>query len=73
MKEVKRVAKVGETIKIVREHPRLGGPTPYPLGSTWVVEEVADEDKGLVYCKGNPCGKFADDYVVLEKHPPNFN
>lgn len=66
MREVKRVAKVGEKIKITREHQRLGGPTAYPLGSIWIVEEVVDEERGLVFCFGNSCGKFAEEYIVLE-------
>lgn len=66
MNEVKRQAKVGERIKITKEHQRLGGATAYPLGSVWVVEEVVDEEKGLVFCEGNSCGKFAEEYVVLE-------
>ncbi|KKI90686.1 hypothetical protein WQ54_19395 [Bacillus sp. SA1-12] len=67
MKEVKRSAKVGEKIKITREHQRLRGHTAYPLGSIWVVEDVLDEEKGLVFCYGNSCGKFAEEYVVLEE------
>lgn len=66
MREVKRNANVGETIKVTHEHSRLGGQTAYPLGSTWVVRDVVDEEKGLVFCEGNSCGKFSAEYVVLE-------
>ncbi|WP_254489326.1 hypothetical protein [Bacillus thuringiensis] len=66
MREIKRPAKVGEIIKITREYNRLGGSNPYPLGSTWLVEEVVDEKKGLIFCKDNQFGEFMEDYVVLE-------
>ncbi|MGE7716976.1 hypothetical protein [Priestia megaterium] len=68
MKEVKRSAKVGETIKITKEHECLGGPNPYPLGSVWKVDKVLDSNKGLVSCKGNRFYIFASAYIVLE-HP----
>lgn len=67
MKEIKRSAKVGEKIKITKEHQRLGGPTAYPLGSIWVVRKVLDEEKGLVFCHGNTNGKFAEEYVVIQE------
>jgi hypothetical protein len=70
MKEVKRSAKVGETIKVTTEHDAGWRGNPYPLGSIWVVEEVFDEKKGLVSCKGNELCIFASAYVVLEQHPP---
>lgn len=73
MKEVKRPAKVGEKIKVTREHNGGWQGTPYPLGSVWTVRRQIPTDskkpndfsKGLVACEGNQFCKFAEDYVVL--------
>jgi hypothetical protein len=63
---IKRPAKIGEKIKVVKEHDHGWRPQPYPLGSTWIVKRVEDENKGLVFCHGNSSGIFAVDYIVLE-------
>ncbi|QNM43759.1 hypothetical protein [Shouchella clausii] len=66
-KEVKRKAKVGDKIKVIKgEPPRLGGPIPYPLNSIWTVKKVFNEELGIVYCFNNGSGISVEEYVVLE-------
>ncbi|PEF04994.1 hypothetical protein COM97_18680 [Bacillus thuringiensis] len=65
-KEVKRVARVGETIKVTVEHDSGWRGINYPLGSTWIVKEIFDKKKGLVSCIDNEFCIFASAYVVLE-------
>ncbi|MFJ7512575.1 hypothetical protein ACIQW7_24465 [Peribacillus simplex] len=66
MNEVKRVAKVGETIKVIHEYNPGWRQQPYPIGSKWVVRKVFNKSKGLVACDDNEFCISMKDYVVIE-------
>lgn len=74
MKEVKRIADVGETIKVVNiseeQWERAGlWKNPHPLGSEWVVKRVFTDNcvpPGAVLVEGSEYGIGVDNYVVLE-------
>lgn len=68
--EVKRIAKVGEKIKIIKEHRIDSGKLIHPKNSVWIVTEVVLEQSnpsGLTFLDGSNHGCFPYDYLVIEE------
>lgn len=72
MKEVKRIPKVGEKIKIVSDVVSSDwGHVILPKGSIWVVEKVLNNNNippGAVILKDAPGGCYLDSYVVIDEN-----
>jgi hypothetical protein len=70
MKDVKRVAKVGDKIKIVHDgKTNDSGRLVHPKDSIWTVIRVLNTEsksKGLVFLEGSQYACSPDNYVVLE-------
>jgi hypothetical protein len=72
MKELKRIAKVGERIKVISDYEweRSGlWKNPHPIGSEWIVEKVTLKNcfpPGLIDVKGSEYGIGFGSYVVIE-------
>lgn len=67
VREVKRVAKVGEWVKIVNKFGYIA--EKYKNGDIRKVCKLFDE-KGWVYLEGEMCATAPDEYVVLEGYKP---
>jgi hypothetical protein len=75
MKEVKRIANVGEKIKILVDQRDEWGRLLYKAGTVLTVKEVLIKESrpsGLIFPKeknerGDITGTFPDEYVVLEE------
>ncbi|HHB3507854.1 TPA: hypothetical protein ACORDH_004988 [Bacillus cereus] len=65
-KEVKRIAKVGEQIKVIRFSCQGWGRTGYEVGSIWTAKEVQTKPHGITFCEGANGFIWNEDYVVLE-------
>ena len=65
MNEVKRVAKVGNKIKVIRFSCQGWGKTEYEEGSIWIVSEVRIKPFGITFCEGANGFILNEDYVVL--------
>ncbi|PFR90689.1 hypothetical protein [Priestia megaterium] len=68
-KEVARIAKVGETIKVTQFSCQGWGKTAYEVGSMWKVKEVRTEPYGITFCEDADGFIWNYCYVVLEKTP----
>ncbi|MEF2096424.1 hypothetical protein V3595_17310 [Bacillus sp. CFBP9009] len=66
MKEVKRIAKAGEKIKVIKFSCQGWGKTPYEVGSVWIVRESRENPYGITFCEGANGFIWNDCYVVLE-------
>lgn len=72
MGEVKRIANVGEKIKIISDEgwERSGlWKNPHPIGSEWIVKKVLTYNctpPGMVFVEGSKYGISPILYVVIE-------
>ncbi|MEM4994742.1 hypothetical protein WKH56_19470 [Priestia sp. SB1] len=72
MKTVKRIANVGETVKIVSDKGwQQSGlwKNPHPIGSEWVVKKVLTDNcvpAGMVFVEGSKHGISPLLYEVIE-------
>lgn len=65
--EVKRKAKVGDKIKVLKTVHLLGGLSSFQKGDIKVVKIVGNT--GIVY--EHPGAIYPCDYIVVEENPPN--
>lgn len=65
IKEIKRIAKVGEKIKVTKFSCLGWGKTEYEVGSIWNVKEVKEKPFGVTFCEGANSPIPNDNYVVL--------
>lgn len=66
MKEVKRIAKAGEEIKVINFSCQGWGKTAFEVGSVWTVKESRTEPYGITFCENADGFIWNDSYVVLE-------
>lgn len=70
MMDVKRIAKIGERIRVINAIKTEWDDVVIPINSIWTVKKVLLKESkppGFIFLEGNDSGVFPNDYVVLEK------